>query len=259
MSVMRAIDLSTDGHVHTSRCGHAVGGMEEYIQAALAVGLKKIVFLEHLEAGISYFERTWLTREDFREYRLEGEELRRRYAGRIEVGIGVEVGYNPECVGEIRTFLEQHEWDRIGLSYHFFRAGNRHINLVSRKQENIAAVDEIGLAKVVEGYYQGLIQAMDEIRANVVCHLDAGLRYHPELASVDQTPYLNEALRKMAATGLALEVNTSGYRIRDMVFPEPWVLSRARELGIPLWPGSDAHRPADVGRDFGRLRGDQAS
>lgn len=250
---MPHIDTTTDGHVHTSRCGHAAGSMEEYVQAAIAGGLSRIIFLEHLERGISYFERTWLTDTDFEEYRREGEELKQRYADRIEIGIGVEVGYNPDCAGEIRDFLASHRWDRIGLSYHFFRIGDRHVNLVSRKKENIEAFDAFGPARVIKGYYEGLLQAIDAVPANVVCHLDAVLRYHPDLSAIDQQPHITRVLEKMAATGLALEVNTSGYRIREQVFPVPWVIQHAAELGIALWPGSDAHRPADVGRDFNRL------
>ena len=53
--------------MHTSLCNHAGGTMEEYVLAALERDLAAITFLEHLEAGISYFERTWLTETDFAE------------------------------------------------------------------------------------------------------------------------------------------------------------------------------------------------
>ena len=39
--------------------------MEEYVQAAIKLGLRRITFLEHLEAGIDYFETTWLSDENF--------------------------------------------------------------------------------------------------------------------------------------------------------------------------------------------------
>jgi HisJ family histidinol phosphate phosphatase len=55
------LDISEDGHVHTNLCHHALGAMEDYVQAAIDRGLRKIIFLEHLEAGIEYFESTLLT------------------------------------------------------------------------------------------------------------------------------------------------------------------------------------------------------
>ena len=39
--------------------------MEQYVQSAIGKGLRHMVFLEHLEEGINYPERTWLTEEDF--------------------------------------------------------------------------------------------------------------------------------------------------------------------------------------------------
>ena len=39
--------------------------MEEYVTRAIAIGLQELVFLEHMEAGVHYFESTWLTEEDF--------------------------------------------------------------------------------------------------------------------------------------------------------------------------------------------------
>ena len=86
------IDVKTDGHVHTRLCHHASGEMEEYVQAAIARGLEKIIFLEHLEMGIRYFESTWLSEEDFAYYFKEGERLREKYRGAVEIGLGVEVG-----------------------------------------------------------------------------------------------------------------------------------------------------------------------
>jgi len=67
------IDTSIDGHVHTKLCHHARGEMEEYVLAAIGKGLRKLIFLEHLEVGVNYFESTWLTEEDFNYYHDEGK------------------------------------------------------------------------------------------------------------------------------------------------------------------------------------------
>ena len=72
------IDIYTDGHVHTSLCHHATGTMEDYVAAAIQKGLKHIVFLEHLEIGIQYFESTWLSEEDFSQYCQEGIRLKEK-------------------------------------------------------------------------------------------------------------------------------------------------------------------------------------
>jgi histidinol-phosphatase (PHP family) len=248
------IDISIDGHMHTSRCHHARGTMEEYVQAGIRRGLKRIVFLEHLEAGIKYFETTWLTDQDFDRYFQEGRQLQKKYQGVIEIGLGVEVGYNPHKVEEIRTRLAQWQWDRIGISYHFMHSPAGHLNLVSSKPVNRTALDKLGVDRVLTTYYHDLRQAVQTLPGDMLCHCDAVLRHHPDAANFDHHEELIDALfDAVIAKKMAIEVNTSGYRIRNEPYPAVRLLKKAVARGIPLVAGSDAHRPEDVGRYFDRL------
>ncbi len=251
------LDLLTDGHVHSRLCHHAVGEMEEYVLAACALGLKRLIFLEHFETGINYFETTWLTGADFEVYFATGRLLQQRYQGRIEIGLGVEVGYNPARLAETRAFLQQHSWDRIGLSYHFLGHEGRHLNLLSRKQENLAEFTTIGVAGIVTAYLEGLLQAVSELPATVLCHLDAVLRHHPRIAfSPDHDRQLEAILAAMAERGMALEINTSGFdHPRQAPYPAAWLIKQAMAQGVELVLGSDAHRPQEVGRHFARVPG----
>jgi histidinol-phosphatase (PHP family) len=251
------LDLKTDGHVHCRLCHHAVGEMEEYVLAACAQGLKRLIFLEHFEAGINYFETTWLTPADFKLYFATGRLLQGRYYGQIEIGLGVEVGYNPERVAETNAFLRQYAWDRIGLSYHFLGHGGRHLNLLSRKQENMAEFTAIGVSGIVTAYLAGLLQAVTVLPATVLCHLDAVLRHHPGIAfSPDHRRQMAAILAAMADRGMALEINTSGFdHPRQAPYPPAWLIHQAMAQGVELVLGSDAHRPQEVGRHFERVPG----
>ena len=251
-----AIDITTDGHVHTRLCHHARGEMEEYVLAAMAAGLKKLVFLEHHEIGINYFESTWLTEAEFVAYHAEGRRLAARYAGKIEIGCGVEVGANPDHLQETADFLGRFAWDRIGLSYHYLWAGNEHVNMVSRRPASIALMEAIGVEKVAAAYFEGLTRALAVIPADVVCHLDAVLRHCPAFAFTgEHFARVREILALMREKDIALEVNTSGFALRGEPYPALTILQEARRMGIRLAAGSDAHRPADVGRYFDRLPG----
>ncbi len=247
------IDLKTDGHVHTPLCLHATGDMEEYVRTAIDRGIEKLYFLEHLEAGINYFERTWLTEDDFREYFTEGRRLRDIYGENIFIGLGVEVGYNPERAGEIQAKLAGHHWDRIAVSYHFMRIDGQHYNLVSRKPYNIEALGRVGVSKVVSDYFGVMLEAVNTIPAEVVCHLDAVMRYHPQI-KFERVHFrqIEEILDAMAVKGMALEVNASGCRMRGEPFPAMEIIQEALRRNITLVAGSDAHRAEDVG-DFGTL------
>jgi len=250
------IDITEDSHVHTNLCHHARGTMEEYVQVAIQRGLRRITFLEHMEAGIDYFESTWLTDKDFDYYLAEGQRLKEKYRENIEIGLGVEVGYNPKGKEELLQRLSRHSWDRVGISYHFLETVNGHLNMVSRKQENIDALDQFGVEKVIRIYYGGLRQAVEELPGNILCHLDAVLRHHPSIRFTDEHMRLiDDLLDAVARKNMAVEVNTSGYRLKNEPFPSRYFLKKAIKRGIPLVAGSDAHRPEDVGRYFDRLPG----
>ena len=250
------LDTFTDGHVHTSLCRHAVGSMEEYVLAAIGKGLKKIIFLEHMEEGIEYFSRTWLTEDEFDLYFEEGTRLQKRYDGRIEIELGVEVGYNPECVDILLHRLKKRQWDRIGLSHHFCRLEGHaeHLNLLSSQKSNIRILLENDPDELLSRYFDTLAAAVQQVPADVLCHLDAGLRHCPDLElSRHHHEQIDSLLGLVKEHEMMLEINTSGYKHRNTPYPPPSVISRAMALGIKLTAGSDAHAPKDVGRCFDRL------
>jgi len=253
---MMNLDLKTDGHVHSRLCHHAVGEMEDYVLAACDKGLDRLVFLEHFETGIRYFETTWLTPADFEVYFATGRDLQQKYRGRIDIGLGVEVGYNPDGLEATLAFLAQYQWDRVGLSYHFMGHENRHLNMLSRKVENMAKFSRLGVKDIVSAYLEGLRVAVGQLPVTVLCHLDAALRHHPEIVfDNDHQRQMMAILEELKSRGIALEINTSGFDHRRLPYPPPWLVKQALELGVKLVAGSDAHRPQDVGRYFDRLPG----
>lgn len=250
------IDPFSDGHIHTSYCLHASGTMEEYVKAAIRSGLHQIIFLEHLEEGIRSQRRTWLTASDFECYFEEGNLLKEKYAQVIQIGLGVEVGYNPACYELLLQRLKLHKWDRIGLSYHFMERapGEDHVNLVSRREPSLLHLSLEEASIIEQNYYLSLMEALDHVPAGVLCHIDAVLRFYPRRQ--EMTPpweVIDMFLDKVKMKGMAVEVNTSGLAIRNEIFPAEKILLRVLEKGIPLVAGSDAHRPEDVGYQFSTL------
>jgi histidinol-phosphatase (PHP family) len=230
--------------------------MEEYVLRAIAIGLTELVFLEHMEAGVHYFETTWLTEDDFDLYFCEGKRLQEKYSPDIRVSLGVEVGYSPTHKEELLERLGKREWDRIGVSYHFMAQpqGRHHLNLVSRKESNLRAIEKAGCQQVLENYFTTLTEAVEVLPGTILCHLDAALRFQPQyVINEEHLGQIKELLAAVKRKGMALEINTSGFTIREMPFPAPFIVNEAIALGIPLLPGSDAHRPEDVGRYFDRL------
>ncbi len=258
-SSFQHLNLRCDGHVHTRLCNHARGEMEEYVRSAIACGLDQIIFLEHLEVGIDYIERTWLSNEDFDYYFTEGERLRRKYVDQIRVGTGVELGYNSEHRTEIITQLNSRPWDKVGISCHFLKlpGTDHHLNLLSRKQHNIEIARQFGFDAVLEIYFDTLLEAVQTVPVRpdtVLCHLDAALRFAEDLTySPAHYVQINNILAALNEKGMGLEINTSGMAIRGEPYPARRILTMALQYNIPLLPGSDAHQPEDIARYFSLL------
>lgn len=249
------IDIGFDGHVHTYLCNHAKGTMEEYVVAAINRGLHTLCFLEHLELGITYHQRSWLNEEDFAVYFEEGTRLKKAYEGQLTILLGVEAGYNPDQQNPFLSLLKAYPWDRIGLSHHFHRIGNKHFNLLSRQPDSLAQLIEHGPALIMDAYFDSLLEALQIMEhCDVVCHLDACLRHDPERKlSEKNNIQINTILDIMQHKQIALEVNTSGFALRQAPFPEATILNRAMQRGLLLVPASDAHAPQQVGRYFDQI------
>lgn len=250
------INILSDGHVHTRLCNHAIGEMEEYVLAALEIGLQEIIFLEHLEIDINVSERTWLSEEEFDYYFEEGDRLRNLYADRIQIGTGVELGYNSEHQNELLDKIAARPWDRVGISCHFLKipATGLHLNLLSRKSNYITIAQQYGAEKLLHRYFDTLLLAVQQLPGSVLCHLDAALRHVPEITfSNGHYQQIDRIMAAVKEKGMALELNTSGITMRNEVFPTRKMLAIALKYEIPLVAGSDAHRPQDVGRFFDTL------
>ncbi len=224
--------------------------------SAITRGLKEIVFLEHMEAGIHYFESTWLTEDDFDIYFAEGKLLQKKYKNKIRISLGVEVGYSPTHKEELLERLAKRKWDRVGVSYHFMSLpGEQYdLNLVSRKKKNISAIENAGSRIVLDNYFNTLLEAVMVLPGTVLCHLDAALRFQPGITINEfYLEPIRSILKAVKENGMALEINTSGFTIRNIPFPAPFIIKEALKMDIPLLPGSDAHKPEDVGRKFALL------
>jgi histidinol-phosphatase (PHP family) len=253
-SAKTPVDLTQDSHIHTRLCNHATGEMEDYVLAALDKGLRSIIFLEHLEEQTVYFERTWLTDAHFSYYFTEGKRLQDKYGDRLTIKLGVEIGFNPQAIESLREKIARYPWEHIGLSYHYYYTGTEHLNMVSRRRENIDKLAALGADKIITDYFSGLIQGISSLDCHTVCHLDAVMRHCPEIRfTSSHRQQIDRILELLEEKNMSLEINTSGFALRGEPYPGKAILKKAVESNIPLLAGSDAHHPDQVARYFDRL------
>lgn len=247
-----------DYHIHTKRCGHAEGEMEEYIAAAIEKGIREVGFADHFpmyflppaqrDPGIAMSE------DELDDYVSEVLELSKKYAGQpgIEIKLGIEADYVPGFENRLKAMLDAYPFDYILGSVHFIDGWGF---------DNPAYLDEYkhrDIAEVYWRYFQLVRQAAASGLFDIMAHPDLvkkfGFRPVRESSSLNgfnlQEEYLKTA-KTFQDAGVCVEVNTAGLRapVRE-IYPSPEFLRMCRDYGIPVTLGSDAHSPGQVGEGF---------
>ena len=107
--------MLTNYHTHTTRCGHAEGTEEEYIQTALRCGYQVLGFSDHTPwayATPGFVSRIRMLPGQLEDYVSTLTALREKYAGRIRLHIGLEAEYFPAYLDWLRE-----ETERLGIEY----------------------------------------------------------------------------------------------------------------------------------------------
>lgn len=240
-----------DLHTHHHRCGHASGSIEEYILAAIDAGLRVIGISDHAPYFASEQDQlhpdTAMAKSEFAAYVREVIELKERYRDRIEVLVGIESDYFPEHEGLYRETYAKYPLDYVIGSVH--HSGGMPIFRDSRwdglTETDVLREKETFLLNVQASARSGLF--------DVLGHIDALKRNQPLYGKL-QTELTEQTMRVIGECGVAIELNSSGaFQRCEEWYPSIDVLEMAVHYRVPITFGSDAHRPAQVGRDFERV------
>lgn len=235
-----------DYHVHTRYCRHAVGKIGDYVRAAALKGLKEIGFSDHYP--IFYFPLPYgdysMDLSELPAYVEEVEEAKRRFRGRVEVKVGVEVDYCRGCEPLLREALSSQEFDYVVGAVHFVDGW------AVDDERNIERYQEYDLDALYSKYFGELEALIKSGLFDVVAHLDVIKKFGftPE-GGVER--YLLPCLDLIAEKGACAEINTSGLNgPAKETYPGLKFLKAMRDRGIQVTLGSDAHKPRDVARHF---------
>ena len=85
--------MRIDIHNHTTRCNHAEGTIEEYVQKAIELGIDVYGFSEH--APMDFDPGYRLAFEEMDAYRKDILNAKEKYQDKIDILFGYEVDYLP--------------------------------------------------------------------------------------------------------------------------------------------------------------------
>ena len=99
--------------MHTTRCRHACGTMEEFAESALRRGLRTIGFADHnpLPGGLGANVR--MEESELDGYVQSVLDLRKRYQGRLDILLGLEMDYLEGLEAYLEKQTTRYPWDYI--------------------------------------------------------------------------------------------------------------------------------------------------
>lgn len=245
-----------DSHVHTAFSTDSKTPMADMVRQGIQNQLKAITFTDHMDYHFP-LKYNWDTSEgtapftfDIDRYIARITELKQLYQGQIDLYCGVEIGLKEDASIDNFVLSQNQNLDYAIGSIHLVDNMDPYY---SEYWESFG--EEHGLLKYFEATLDNL-QNLGEIFINTLGHLDYIVRYAPsgyQFYSYQKfAGLIDEILRILVHRGIALEVNTSGYKNgSSMPNPNEEIIQRYRELGgEQITFGSDAHTPDLLSKHF---------
>ncbi len=239
-----AVALPDDYHLHTPLCRHAEGEPAAYHAVAQRVGLAEICFTDHAPAPCGYDERCRMQLDQFAEYNAMIRPLMAQNV-KPRTLFGIEADYYEGCESFLERWLNEQPFDLVLGSIHYIGGWG------FDNPDNRAVWDRTDIRRAWQDYFVLVAKLADTRLFDVLTHPDLPKKFGHRIDEKQLREWAAPALDRVAAAGMAIEINTAGLRkpVGEM-YPAPAILELAHERSIPITFGSDAHAPGDVGAGF---------
>ena len=250
--------IQADMHMHTWFSTDSEACPRDMADEAVRKGLKTICFTDHFDKDDLEWGEEGIF--DVDAYFVEMQKLQEEYAGKLNIRIGIELGF--------RTYLKDY-YEELTKKYPFdFVIGSVH-NVPYKKdaEGNILYTDPAAEKLFTdrtdkEAYRLMMETTLENVRTSdcfqTLGHLDYVVRHgksrEKEYSYTDYADIIDEILKLLIEKEKGLEVNSAGLKYGlPFAHPHPDVLKRYRELGGEIITiGADAHKPEHIAYDFAK-------
>lgn len=229
-----------DSHMHTQLCKHANGYLWEYVDHGWKAALDGVVFTCHCPMPHWFAEDNRMCPDELWNYIALVDEAADSAPNNFEVRLGLESEYFPGMEDWLKRLHGAAPFHFILGSVSWFLP------------EYQANFHRGGLWAFYCQYFDHLATAAESGLFDCLSHPD-----HVKGAFVEGwdpkhlQPVIENALDRIAATGIAMELDTSGYdNSVHQMYPGDEMLVMMRQRDIPVVLGSDAYQPEKVGGHF---------
>ncbi len=241
-------------HTHTTRCMHAQGQDEEYVQAAILGGFDVLGFSDHVPLPFSdgYVSYMRMPMAELPDYLTSVSDLRDRYQGQIRIHTGFEAEYFADYAGHLRRLRDQGvEYLILGQHFADYEDPKAYVGTVcSRDDSQVLHYAEA----VVRGIRSGLFCC--------VAHPDLFMRCRRD---DEFTPACERAADMICQAAveadLPLEFNLLGLRLQmthmGCGYPSMAFWNAACRWNPRVMLGVDAHSPSLLEDGYLWIKGEQ--
>ncbi len=228
-----------DLHNHTTRCNHAEGTIDEYIQKAIELGIDIYGFSEH--APMDFDEKYRLPFCDMQAYTNDILTAKERYKNEIEILLGYEVDW---LQGHMDKRVLEAKVDYLIGSVHFIDKWG------FDNPEFIGGWKEKDIDEIWKAYFEATEAMAKSGKFDIVGHLDL-IKVFKYMPKKEIRLLAKDALHAIKKSNMVIEINTAGLRkpIGEM-YPSEALLEEAYILNIPITFSSDAHAVDHIGAGY---------
>lgn len=229
-----------ESHMHTPLCKHAKGYPEEYAAVAEQRGLKGIIVTCHNPTNDGWAPWARMSIDQFDEYVALVENTHQTWAGRVDVRLGMESDYAPGMEPWLEELHQKADFNYI--------LGSVHPTLEDYKIRYLNG-DMVAFQRT---YFEHLAMAAETGLFDGLSHPDLVKIVEPSAWDVERLmDTIRPTLDRIAATGIAMELNTSGLnKPYPEMNPGREILQEMHQRNIPVVLGADAHTPNRVAADY---------
>ena len=227
--------LIANYHTHTTRCKHARGTERDYIEAAIAAGIKTLGFADHVPCPFKdgFVSGIRMDMKDAADYVADIRKLQKEYSDRIQILVGFEAEYMPQYFDEQMAVFDQLGIDYMIMGQHF---------LASEKQGPYAGA-RTESEDFLKEYVDRVIVGMKTRRFAYLAHPDL-VNYVGDDAIYEREIHrMCNALKEMR---IPLEINLLGL-LEHKHYPREAFWKIAGSVGNDVILGIDAHWPEQIG------------
>jgi len=195
------------------------------------------------------------------DYPKKISNLKKKFGHLINIKYGIELEWLGPDLGlqwNRSKIFQAEDADFVIGSVHFSREGIAYDGSLEEAQRLVEIRG--GVEQYWGAYIEEVIEMIDSSwdMIQVIGHIDLPKLYVPipkPLLELDTSKHflarrMRVLLEMVSEYNLALDINLAGIRKKCGIYPDASILTRAKELNIPIAIGTDAHSLKDLAKDY---------